>query len=173
MIPLSLASFICNLSLGSIVIKLSQIELWWIIKLSPTDVLAHRKRPVQMVFQYLHYGINFRSYITRNSYWVNTPGLIWEPNVHLKLRIHSRTCSENLFFHELPVNEGKMTNQHRCQLCENCWRDRKIFPQMWKRTKIQTNLGPAESRTSLVFLEKNWQEMVRNELFANSSLTPY
>ncbi len=37
--------------------------------------------------------------------------------IHLKLRIllptHSRTCLENLFFHKLLANQGKMTNQQR------------------------------------------------------------
>ncbi len=73
---------------------------------------------------------------------------------YIKLRIHSRTlgsptCSENLFFHELLANQGKMTNQLRQQLCENCWRDGKIFPQTRKRTKIQTNMVSTELRTSM------------------------
>ncbi len=67
---------------------------------------------------------------------------------------HLRTCSENLFFHELLANQGKMMNQLRRQLCENCWRDRKIFPQTWKITKIQTNTVPTEPQTSFVFVKK-------------------
>ncbi len=62
---------------------------------------------------------------------------IYDPKSHntvlifLKLRIHlrtlclqtcSRTCSENLFFHQFPTNQGKMANQLRRQLRENCWR---------------------------------------------------
>ncbi len=31
----------------------------------------------------------------------------------LKQNIHLQTCSENLFFHELPANQGKLTNQLR------------------------------------------------------------
>ncbi len=63
-----------------------------------------------------------------------------------------------------------MTNQ-LCQLLhENCWRDRKIFPRTWKRTKILTNIVPTEPRTSFVFVEKptgdGSQEAVRKQ-FAN------
>ncbi len=77
----------------------------------------------------------------------------------VKLRIHSRmlclrACLENLFSRILPVNQGKMTNQLRRQLRENCWRDRKIFPRTWKRKKIQMNMVPAEPQKSFVFIEK-------------------
>ncbi len=80
------------------------------------------------------------------------------PCANLKLLIHLQTlcswmCSENLFFLDLPANEGKMTNQLHRKLRENCWRDRKIFPQIWKRIKIQTNTVPTEPRTSFVFVE--------------------
>ncbi len=47
-----------------------------------------------------------------------------------------------------------MTNELRRKLCENCWRDNKIFPQTWKITKIQTNTVPTEPRTFFVFVEK-------------------
>ncbi len=91
---------------------------------------------------------------------------------YIKLRIHLRTlcsqtrlqtCSENLIFHELPANYGKMMNQLRQQFRENCWRDRKIFPRTWKRTKIQTNTLPIEPRTSFAFIEKtDWRWFATN-----------
>ncbi len=46
----------------------------------------------------------------------------------LKRRIHSRTCSENLFFHELPANEL------RRQFHKNCSRDRKIW--LWHNLQL-------------------------------------
>ncbi len=56
------------------------------------------------------------------------------------LRVIFDTGNENgCEIHGLPANQGKMTNQLRWQLRENCWQDREIFPQTWKRTKIQTN----------------------------------
>ncbi len=45
-------------------------------------------------------------------------------------------------------------NQLHQQLSKNCWRDRKIFPRTWKRTKIQTNTVPTEPQTFFVFVEK-------------------
>ncbi len=48
-----------------------------------------------------------------------------------------------------------MTNQLRRQLRENCWEDRKIFLGTRKRTKIQMDTVPTESRTSFVLIEKN------------------
>ncbi len=99
----------------------------------------------------------------------------WEKCVSLKYgnfcrttRIHlptlcSWTGSENLFFHELPANQGQMTNQLRQQLRENCWWDRKIFPRIWKRTKIQTNVVPTEPRTSFGFVEEtDWRWFATN-----------
>ncbi len=54
----------------------------------------------------------------------------------IKLSIQSRRGPENLFFHKLSLNLGKMTNQRRRELCENCKRDSKIFSRTWKRIKI-------------------------------------
>ncbi len=61
---------------------------------------------------------------------------------------------ENLFFYELQENQGKMTNQLRRPLRENCWQDRKIFPRTWKRTKIQTNTVPPKPQIFFVFVRK-------------------
>ncbi len=100
-----------------------------------------------------------------------TAGIRWPLKQRMHLRISClRACSENLFFHELPVNQGKMTNQLRRQFCENCWRNRKIFSQTWKRTKIQTNTVPIEPPTSFVFVEKTDWRWFGNELFANPVL---
>ncbi len=65
----------------------------------------------------------------------------------LKLHIHSQTlCSrtrvENLFFHELSANQGKMTNQLRQQLCENCWWDSKIFRKQGRGQKFRWTRYP-------------------------------
>ncbi len=75
----------------------------------------------------------------------------------------SRACLENLFFHELSGSQRKMTNQLYRQLRENCWCDRKILPQTWKRTKIQTNTVPTEPQTPFVFVEKaDWRWFAMN-----------
>ncbi len=69
------------------------------------------------------------------------------------------------FCHKLSANQGKMTNQLRWQLLENCWRDRKISPQIWKRTKIQMNTVPL-SRKHRLCLSKKPTGDGSNKLFA-------
>ncbi len=70
------------------------------------------------------------------------------------------------------VEKGEPTANYP-QLRENCRRYKKIFLRTWKRTKIQTNTVLAEPRTSIVFVEKNRLETVRDELLANGLRTPY
>ncbi len=64
----------------------------------------------------------------------------------IKLCIQARTPLTNMFgkfiFPWTCGEPGKLTNQLRWWLRENCWRDRKIFPRTWKRTKMQTNTVP-------------------------------
>ncbi len=94
------------------------------------------------------------------------------PGLILMLHVHLRKCSENLFFHELPPNQGKVANQLRQQLHENCRRDRKIFPQTWKKTKIQTNMV-TNTTNILCVRRKNRLKMVCYKLFANILRTLY
>ncbi len=87
---------------------------------------------------------------------------------YIKLHIHSwalclRTCLENLFFHELPADQGKMTNQLCWQLRENCWQDRKIFQQTRKRNTILAHKVLTELRTSFAFVKKtDWRWFATN-----------
>ncbi len=78
--------------------------------------------------------------------------LKWSWNI--TLHIHSQTCSENWFLQELPAHQWKMTSQLRRQLRENCWRDRKIFPRTWKRTKFRQRQYPLSHEHPLCSLKK-------------------
>ncbi len=85
----------------------------------------------------------------------------------LKLCIRlQKLCLENLFFHELPANQEKMTNQLRTtSSCVKIVGDiGKSSLRTWKRTKIQTNTVPIDPQTFVLVEKTDWSWFAMNSL---------